>query len=96
MNKQTAGTYTTYLFDRDNTPMIAKQNMYFLPIKRSELSNNPNLEQTKGWENGYIRSAGWTVIVNNRPHLRIILQKDGIPLELLTIRTECRPFYALL
>ena len=52
MNKQTDGTYTTYLFDRDNTPMIAKQNMYFLPIKRSELSNNPNLEQTKGWENG--------------------------------------------
>ena len=51
MNKQTDGTYTTYLFDRDNTPMIAKQNMYFLPIKRSELSNNPNLEQTKGWEN---------------------------------------------
>ncbi len=33
---------------------------------------------------------------NNRPHLRGILQKDGIPLELLTIRTECRPFYALL
>ena len=27
MNKQTDGTYTTYLFDRDNTPMIAKQNM---------------------------------------------------------------------
>ena len=52
MNKQTDGTYTTYLFDRDNTPMIAKQNMYFLPIKRSELSNNPNLEQTRGWENG--------------------------------------------
>ena len=52
MNKQTDGTYTTYLFDRDNTPMIAKQNMYSLPIKRSELSNNPNLEQTKGWENG--------------------------------------------
>ncbi len=52
MNKQTDGTYTTYLCDRDNTPMIAKQNMYFLPIKRSELSNNPNLEQTKGWENG--------------------------------------------
>lgn len=52
MNKQTDGTYTTYLFDRDNTPMIAKQNMYFLPIKRSELSNNLNLEQTKGWENG--------------------------------------------
>ena len=52
MNKQTDGTFTTYLFDRDNTPMIAKQNMYFLPIKRSELSNNPNLEQTKGWENG--------------------------------------------
>ena len=45
-------TYTTYLFDRDNTPMITNQNIYFLPMKRSEMSNNPNLEQTKGWENG--------------------------------------------
>ena len=45
-------TYTTYLFDRDNTPMITNQNIYFLSMKRSEMSNNPNLEQTKGWENG--------------------------------------------
>lgn len=52
MNKQADGSYTTYLFDRDNTPMIANANMYFLPMKRSEMSNNPNLEQTKGWENG--------------------------------------------
>ena len=40
------------LFDRDNTPMITNQNIYFLPMKRGEMSNNPNLEQTKGWENG--------------------------------------------
>lgn len=52
MNKEADGTYTSYLFDRDNTPMIAKENMYFLPMKRSEMRNNPNLEQTKGWENG--------------------------------------------
>ena len=52
MNKQTDNTYTTYQFDRDNTPMITNQNIYFLPMKRSEMSNNPNLEQTKGWENG--------------------------------------------
>ena len=50
MNKQADNTYTTYLFDRDNTPMITNQNIYFLPM--SEMSNNPNLEQTKGWENG--------------------------------------------
>ena len=43
---------TRYLFDRDNTPMITNQNIYFLPMKRGEMSNNPNLEQTKGWENG--------------------------------------------
>ena len=48
MNKQADNTYTTYLFDRDNTPMITNQNIYFLPMKRSEMSNNPNLEQTKG------------------------------------------------
>ena len=52
MNKQADNTYTTYLFDRDNTPMITNQNIYFLSMKRSEMSNNPNLEQTKGWENG--------------------------------------------
>lgn len=52
MNKEADGTITSYLFDRDNTPMIAKQEMYFLCMKRGEMSNNPNLEQTKGWENG--------------------------------------------
>lgn len=52
MNKNTDGSISSYLYDRDNTPMIANQNMYFLPIIRSELNNNPNLEQTKGWENG--------------------------------------------
>lgn len=52
LNKQANGDYTWYLFDRDNTPMITNQNIYFLPMKRGEMSNNPNLEQTKGWENG--------------------------------------------
>lgn len=28
------------------------ENYYFLPIVRSELYNNPNMEQTSGWENG--------------------------------------------
>ncbi len=27
-------------------------NYYFLPISRTQILNNPNLEQTKGWENG--------------------------------------------
>lgn len=52
MNKKEDGTYSSYLFDRDNTPMIANENMYFLPMQRGEMNNNPNLEQTKGWENG--------------------------------------------
>ncbi len=52
LNKQANDSYTWYLFDRDNTPMITNPNIYFLPMKRGEMSNNPNLEQTKGWENG--------------------------------------------
>lgn len=52
MNKKEDGTYSCYLFDRDNTPMIANENMYFLPMQRGEMNNNPNLEQTMGWENG--------------------------------------------
>lgn len=62
MNKQADNTYTTYLFDRDNTPMITNQNIYFLPMKRSEMSNNPNLEQTKGWGKRDVRPASWTLI----------------------------------
>ena len=52
MTKKGDGSYSTHLFDRDNTPMITNEQMYFLPMKRGEMSNNPNLEQTKGWENG--------------------------------------------
>ncbi len=52
MDKVSDDTYSSYLYDRDTTPMITNENIYFLPMKRSELSNNPNLEQTKGWENG--------------------------------------------
>lgn len=52
MTLKTDGTYDWYLFDRDNTPMKNDVNMYFLPMRRGEMSNNPNLEQTKGWENG--------------------------------------------
>lgn len=52
MTKKGDGNYSTHLFDRDNTPMITNEQMYFLPMKRDEMSNNPNLEQTKGWENG--------------------------------------------
>lgn len=52
LDKKTDDTYSWYLFDRDNTPMKNGVNMYFLPMKRGEISNNPNLEQTKGWEDG--------------------------------------------
>lgn len=52
MTSKGDGTYDTYLFDRDNTPMISNDQMYFLPMKRGEMNNNPNLEQTKGWESG--------------------------------------------
>ena len=52
MNKQEDGTYSCYLYDRDNTPMITNEQMYYLPMSRSEMNNNPNLEQTQGWENG--------------------------------------------
>lgn len=52
LNKQEDGSYTSYLYDRDNTPMISNEQMYFLPMQRGEMNNNPNLEQTKGWENG--------------------------------------------
>lgn len=52
LNKQHDNTYTWYLYDRDNTAMKTDMSMYFLPMKRGEISNNPNLEQTKGWENG--------------------------------------------
>lgn len=52
MNKQKDNSVTWYLFDRDNTPMKNDVNMYFQPILRKEMTNNPNLEQTKGWEGG--------------------------------------------
>ena len=52
MNLQEDGTYTCYLYDRDNTPMITNEQMYYLPMSRSEMNNNPNLEQTQGWEGG--------------------------------------------
>lgn len=52
LNKQSDGTYTYYLYDRDNTPMISNSQMYFLPMKKGEINNNPNLQQTKGWEDG--------------------------------------------
>lgn len=52
LNKKADNSYSWYLFDRDNTPMKNDLNMYFLPIKRGEISNNPNIKQTKGWENG--------------------------------------------
>lgn len=52
LNKKADGNYSWYLFDRDNTPMISNENMYFLPMRRGEMTNNPNLEQTKGWEGG--------------------------------------------
>lgn len=52
LNKKADGNYSWYLYDRDNTPMISNPAMYFLPMRRGEMTNNPNLEQTKGWENG--------------------------------------------
>lgn len=52
LNKTAEDSYTWYLFDRDNTPMKNDVNMYFQPMLRKEMTNNPSLEQTKGWENG--------------------------------------------
>lgn len=38
------------LFDRDNTPMVTDERIYFLPLSQSdELNKNSRLEQTKGW-----------------------------------------------
>lgn len=36
----------------DHQALIIQNNSMFYPLQRSELQNNPNLEQTKGWENG--------------------------------------------
>jgi hypothetical protein len=46
------GGYTYTLIDRDFSPMIYNQNMYFLPLSTATLQGNPKLPQTKGWENG--------------------------------------------
>jgi len=38
------------LFDRDNTPMICDERIYFLPLSQTdELNKNSKLQQNKGW-----------------------------------------------
>ena len=63
MTKKEDGGYSTYLFDRDNTPMITNKPMYFLPMKRGEMSNTPTLEQTTAKSNLLVH-----VLVTNRRH----------------------------
>ncbi len=46
------GGYTYRLIDKDDSPMIYNTNMYFLPLSTATMQGNPNLEQTKGWDNG--------------------------------------------
>lgn len=46
-------TYETINLDAINGGnMVIRPNLYYLPITRSELQNNPNIIQTKNWENG--------------------------------------------
>jgi starch-binding outer membrane protein, SusD/RagB family len=46
-------TYETINLDAINGGnMVIRPNIYYLPITRSELQNNPNILQTKNWENG--------------------------------------------
>jgi hypothetical protein len=48
----TQGFTTTVQVEDVLQPLSLPENYYFLPILRTELRNNPKLEQTKGWENG--------------------------------------------
>ncbi|MNI39404.1 SusD family protein [compost metagenome] len=46
------GGYTYTLTERDFSPMIYNQNMYFLPLSIATMQGNAKLQQTKGWGNG--------------------------------------------
>ncbi|OOG18870.1 RagB/SusD family nutrient uptake outer membrane protein [Sphingobacterium sp. CZ-UAM] len=46
------GGYTYTLTERDFSPMIYNQNMYFLPLSTATMQGNAKLQQTKGWGNG--------------------------------------------
>ncbi|WP_164112829.1 MULTISPECIES: RagB/SusD family nutrient uptake outer membrane protein [Sphingobacterium] len=46
------GGYTYTLTEKDFSPMIYNQNMYFLPLSTATLQGNSKLQQTKGWGNG--------------------------------------------
>lgn len=50
LEEQEDKSLTYRLFDRDNTPMITDERIYFLPLSQSdELNKNSKLEQNKGW-----------------------------------------------
>lgn len=46
------GGYTYTLTERDFSPMIYNQNMYFLPLSTATIQGNAKLKQTKGWGDG--------------------------------------------
>lgn len=48
----TQGFTTTVQVEDVLQPLSMPSTYYFLPILRTELRNNPKLEQTQGWENG--------------------------------------------
>lgn len=44
-------TLSWYLFDRDNTPMVSDEKIYFLPLSQTdELNKNSKLQQNKDWD----------------------------------------------
>lgn len=49
MEEQEDKSLTWKLWDRDNTPMVADERVYFLPMSQGNLSKDSKLEQTKGW-----------------------------------------------
>lgn len=50
MEEQEDKSMTWKLWDKDNTPMIVDERIYFLPFSQlDELNKNSKLEQTKGW-----------------------------------------------
>lgn len=50
LTKEDNGSLSWYLFDRDNTPMISDERIYFLPLSQAdEINKNSKLQQNKGW-----------------------------------------------
>lgn len=59
LNKEDDNTLSWYLFDRDATPMITDERIYFLPLSQTDdLNKNSKLEQNKGWGGTFDPLAG--------------------------------------